>query len=156
MTVSAKDIMTKKVISVNEDMPVSKLTELFDENKITAAPVVGADGQLVGIVTKSDVLGHFIDLKIEVDLKNQLADLIEIQDGQDITSGSVDPDVPVGSVMTTDPITVPADMPLEKIAAVMALKRIHKLIIREGSEIVGIISPMDFLFHIGGIKKDAG
>ena len=155
MGMTAKDIMTDHVIVVEDDLPVTKLTELFDEHNITAVPVVRGDWKLVGIVTKTDFLGHFIDLNIELDLKHQLIDLIELADGQAIEDLVTDPDVPVSEIMTENPIIAQENTPIEEIANIMIQKRIHKIIILRDEEIVGIISPIDFLYYVAGVEKNA-
>ena len=52
----AKDIMTKKVVSVRRDTPVEEALELLLANRISGIPVVEEDITLVGIVTEKDFL----------------------------------------------------------------------------------------------------
>jgi len=52
----AKDIMTKKVVSVRRDTPVEEALELLLANRISGIPVVEEDMTLVGIVTEKDFL----------------------------------------------------------------------------------------------------
>jgi len=53
----AKDIMTKKVVSVGRDTPVEEALELLLAHRISGLPVVDKDMTLVGIVTEKDFLG---------------------------------------------------------------------------------------------------
>jgi CBS domain-containing protein len=55
----AKEIMTKQVISVRKDTPVSEALELLWKNNITGVPVVEDDMTLVGVLTEKDVLTLF-------------------------------------------------------------------------------------------------
>lgn len=57
----AKDIMTKKVISVTEDTPIYDAVEILVENNISGIPVITDDRTLVGIITEKDVLSLFYD-----------------------------------------------------------------------------------------------
>lgn len=57
----AKDIMTKKVISVKKEMPIYKVVELLIKHGITGIPVVEDDMTLAGILTEKDVLKLFYD-----------------------------------------------------------------------------------------------
>ncbi|HDO31053.1 MAG TPA: CBS domain-containing protein, partial [Desulfobacteraceae bacterium] len=52
----ARDIMTRKVITVNENLPVRKLAKILSENRISGAPVVNDQGTVVGVVTESDLI----------------------------------------------------------------------------------------------------
>ncbi len=52
----ARDIMTKEVITVSPEMPVLDLARLLAEKKDHGVPVVDDDGQLVGMVTQSDLI----------------------------------------------------------------------------------------------------
>ncbi len=50
----AKDVMTKKVISVRPEDTILRAIRLMLQNKVSGLPVVDASGQLVGIVTEGD------------------------------------------------------------------------------------------------------
>ena len=50
-----KDAMTKNVIAVEADTPVSEIVQLMKRKNINRVPVV-KDGRLVGIVTRNDIL----------------------------------------------------------------------------------------------------
>ena len=51
----ASDIMTRDVVTVKDDMPVGKIAETLEKNKIKRVPVV-ADGEVVGIVSRANLL----------------------------------------------------------------------------------------------------
>lgn len=51
-----KDIMSKKVQTVTEDMAAVDAVESMLEHKIGCLPVVGDDGHLVGLVTETDFM----------------------------------------------------------------------------------------------------
>lgn len=50
-----KEAMSKKVVAVEEDTPVSKIVELMQGEEINRVPVV-RHGKLVGIITRNDIL----------------------------------------------------------------------------------------------------
>ena len=77
MEKKARDIMTKNVIVVEEDAPISKLIETFLEHKISCTPVVNKKKKLIGIVTKTDVLGYFLDLDLDLTVKLGLRGILE-------------------------------------------------------------------------------
>jgi CBS domain-containing protein len=54
-TLLVSEVMTKKVTTIPEDMPLSRAADLMVNEKINRVPVV-RDGKLVGILTRHDVL----------------------------------------------------------------------------------------------------
>ncbi len=52
-----KAIMSRDVVSVNQDGPMAKAVELLAEHDITGLPVVDDAGHLVGVITEKDVMG---------------------------------------------------------------------------------------------------
>lgn len=51
-----KDIMTENVLSVKESTEVHLLAKVLFEERIGALPIIDSDKNLVGIVTRSDIL----------------------------------------------------------------------------------------------------
>jgi len=52
----AKDIMTSPAVTVDENMAVSDIANIFIEKNINRTPVVGTAQELVGIVTRTDIV----------------------------------------------------------------------------------------------------
>lgn len=50
-----KDAMTEKVLCVEENMEMTKIVNIMQDNEINRVPVV-KDGKLVGIITRNDIL----------------------------------------------------------------------------------------------------
>jgi CBS domain-containing protein len=50
-----KAIMSKKVISVNEDTPVDEIAQLMTTHKIKRLPVMRSD-EVVGVVSRADIV----------------------------------------------------------------------------------------------------
>jgi len=51
----ARDVMTRRVISVAEETPIEDIAEILEKNRIKRVPVV-RDGKLVGIVSRANLL----------------------------------------------------------------------------------------------------
>ena len=52
----AKDIMNSDVLTVRDDMTVHELANFFTDKMISGAPVVNNMGQLLGVVSLSDIV----------------------------------------------------------------------------------------------------
>ena len=53
--IPVKEVMTRNVITFREDTPVDEIAQTLLSKHITGAPVVAADGHVVGIVSETDV-----------------------------------------------------------------------------------------------------
>lgn len=49
------DVMTKDVIAVRADTPLQEIARLFKERRISAAPVIDSEGEVIGIVSEDDL-----------------------------------------------------------------------------------------------------
>ena len=56
MTLYASDVMVKEVITVTESMPLKDVARMFVEKKITGAPVINVEGELVGVISETDII----------------------------------------------------------------------------------------------------
>ena len=52
----AADIMVSNVITVAPDASVQDVATILLQNRISAVPVLGADGGIVGIVSEGDLI----------------------------------------------------------------------------------------------------
>jgi acetoin utilization protein AcuB len=59
--ITIDQIMTKEVISVSGDTPVEEAARIMADNKIGGLPVL-QDGELVGIITETDLFKIFLEL----------------------------------------------------------------------------------------------
>jgi CBS domain-containing protein len=55
----AKDIMTKNVISLEKQTPISQALKVLFDNNISSIPIVEKDNTLVGILSEKDLLKLF-------------------------------------------------------------------------------------------------
>ena len=53
---TAKDIMTTDVRSVEQDSSIEDLAKLFEETRYNALPVLDAEGRLEGVVSQNDLI----------------------------------------------------------------------------------------------------
>ena len=56
MALTARDIMETQVITLSPSDPLFKVEQLFYEEEIHGAPVIGDDGRLVGMISSLDLL----------------------------------------------------------------------------------------------------
>ena len=137
----AADIMTKNVATVTPESRVEDLCDLFRERRITGAPVVDAQGRLVGVVSKDDVVfrgrGGDVGPRQTPDIRSLFSSgFVGFNAGDDGPAT-------VGLIMTRTVISAPEDASVEELCRMMWEKRIHRIPIVRGPVLVGIISALD-------------
>jgi CBS-domain-containing membrane protein len=142
---TAKDIMTKEVITVTPETEIVKAAKLLLEHHINGLPVVDREGSLRGIICQEDLIeqqkklplpSFFILLDSVIPLHSYKKMEKTVQKMAAIT---------VQDAMTRDPITVGPETPLEDIASLMVKHAIHTLPVLDKDKMVGIIGKEDIL-----------
>jgi acetoin utilization protein AcuB len=59
--VTVKNVMTKKVITVDRDIPIEEAARIMADRKIGGLPVMSAD-KVVGMITETDLFKIFLEL----------------------------------------------------------------------------------------------
>lgn len=57
----ARDIMTKDIITISPDKEMEEGATLLVKNKIKRLPVIDKEGNLIGIVSRKDIMNHLFD-----------------------------------------------------------------------------------------------
>lgn len=73
-----RDIMQKKVISVNVDATIEEAALLMYKNKIGGMPVVSNVGAVIGVITETDIFKTFVDVMGLADGKTRIT--LEVTD----------------------------------------------------------------------------
>lgn len=110
-----REVMTEDVVTVTPSMTVETVASLLRKKMISGAPVTDAEGNLVGVVSTSD-LGE-----------------------------QVQPHTEVGDIMTRLVIDVDEEADLRKVADLMLSFRIHRVIVTREKKVVGLVSCLDLL-----------
>jgi CBS domain-containing protein len=147
-----KDVMTRKVLSIEPDVSVLQAVRSMLQNKISGLPVVDANGTLVGIVTEGDFLRR-TETTTERRRPRWLEFLVgpgRLADEYVHTHASK-----VSAVMTPDPYTVTEDTPLEDVVQLMEKHRIKRLPVVRGKSLVGIVSRANLLHALASLAPNS-
>ena len=147
---TALDIMTREVVTIQEDASVEALAKLLEEHRIGGAPVLDRNGALVGVVTQSDLVQRSRDLELPpalniLDLHLFLETPSHFQKRLEKLLGNK-----VKDVMTVDPVTVAPDTSVQEIARLMSGKGMHTLPVVEAGKLVGIVGKLDLIRGLAG------
>jgi len=133
------DAMTRGVVTVSEGTSVKELAHLMSQRGISAAPVLDKSGRLAGIISEGDLIRELLPRYTEIFEEDRYLIDAEYTESR---AESVR-HRPVAEIMTRGVFTISEDAPLLKAAALLQLKRIKRLVVVSGDEIVGLISRRD-------------
>ena len=69
-SIPIKQVMTGSLITIYPDATPKQLAELMVENNISGLPVVNNKNEVIGIVTKWDMIRYFSELPLEIKVKD--------------------------------------------------------------------------------------
>lgn len=148
----ASDIMSTDVICVTKDTDLRDLGKLFLSKGITGAPVIDKDGDICGVISQTDLLYYQLTRDDELVVPSDFYQTARVE-GRGIAKGFQIEDVntaTVEEVMTPVVHAVLASTPVAAIAKLMTRRHIHRVIVRRGMKVAGIISALDVLRVFGG------
>ena len=131
----ARDMMRKKVATVREDTPVDDVLDLLVDQHFHGAPVVDADGKLVGIISQQDIY---------------FAGLSRPKSGGAKAKRKV---VRAADIMTSPAVSATEETDLESLCQMMHKLRIHRVPILRDEKLTGIISSLDICGAVGRGEK---
>ena len=139
------EIMTKEVITVKKTTTIRELAALITKHRIGSAPVVDDLGNLIGIVTESDLIEQ--DKSLHIPTVISLFDwVIYLESDKKFekelkkVTGQTVADIYTEQVETVAPTT-----PVNEVADLMSRKKIHTLPVVAGNKLVGIVSRIDLI-----------
>jgi len=153
----AKDIMKRDVLSVGMNWSIEQLANYLIENGISGAPVTSEDGTLLGVVSMTDIV-RYRSMPITDADKNDTHEYYTYTpeyhySPAEIESFRIDAQslVTVQDIMTPMTFNVDEDTTLQKVADAMLRGRIHRVFVTRDGVLAGIITTMDILAAVRDI-----
>jgi CBS domain-containing protein len=148
----ASDVMVSNVITVGPDATVPEVADLLLRHRISAVPVVGANGEILGIVSEGDLINrpetqtsHGKSWWLEALASN------EVLAAEYVKSHSRK----AADVMTCDVVSAAPDTLVAEVAALLEKNRIKRVPIVENGKIVGIVSRANLLQGLASLGRNA-
>lgn len=135
---TVRNVMTREVVTVNEQAPFTELVRLMAVHKLSALPVVDGDGQVVGIVSEADLLRKE-EYQDEQDAPHWLERRHQ-RVARAKAAGRTAADL-----MTSPVVTIDSDATIPEAARLLARHRIKRLPVVDDGRLVGIASRSDLL-----------
>jgi CBS domain-containing protein len=145
MTIKAREIMKKRVVSVTPNQTVGEVARLLDERRISGAPVVDQHGKLMGVVSRTDLVRHEREEPRTEDAGEpwyDRAERLERVKGWTVRS----PDYTrVSDLMTPSVVSADEGASVQELAKTMVRRRIHRVVITSRGRMTGIVSSLDLV-----------
>lgn len=127
-----KDLMHREVRTLNPDATVADAIVALADAHVSGLPIVDQHGQLLGVLSSSDVLEA------------------EAEAGDAEARTTVLEETRVADLMTPRPITVTPDTPVQEAARQMLYADVKRLFVEDGGRLVGVLSQTDI---VGAVAK---
>lgn len=137
-TWTVRDVMTRRVVSVDRDASYRNMVDLLTGKRISALPVIDEAGHVLGVVSETDLLR-----KIEYagDEEPRIFDGPRRRDDRRRSQGRVAADL-----MSAPPIVVAADTTIPAAARTMHREGVKRLpVVDEHNRLAGIVTRGDLL-----------
>ncbi len=123
------EYMSSPVETIRIGESLIAANEAFLERGVSALGVVNDDGELKGVVSRTDILHAAV-----------------FTEGQTFRV----PDRPVEEIMQSPPIQVAAEGPLSAAAKAMLKNRVHRVFVMHGGKLDGVVSTRDLMRAVVG------
>jgi CBS domain-containing protein len=121
------DIMQQDVRTITEDAPVAEAIVALADGHISGLPVLNRAGELVGVVSSTDILAA------------------EAESGSGTELEQVALHTQVGEIMTRQPRTVEPTAPVKVAAQEMLYLDVHRLLVVKNGKLLGVVSQTDIV-----------
>lgn len=165
-----QDFMREDVITVSPDTSVREIAQTLVREAIGGVPVVDDDGTVLGVVSATDIVRTAArDPEVEMGFEVQRTQPLEVDDTDDSvqTSSFYSPDLmpewirpmllgdqlaglDAASIMTPASFFVRPDLSLAEFADFLVRGRIHRALVLERGQLVGIATSFDALRALTG------
>ncbi len=142
---TARDIMSKEVVSVSTQTSLTDLARTFVKTRFSNLPVLDDQGKLVGIISETDLVEQQRPLHIPTVMT--LFDWVFSFGNEKRFKEEVDrvTAATVGELYHKDPVICSPETTMRELAALMSQHKVHLLPVVEDGEMVGVVARLDLI-----------
>jgi CBS domain-containing protein len=122
-------IMSSELVTVSEDSPLKRVKEIFEQNQFHHIPVIGANGNLIGIISRKD----YYRVSYLLSSSSLSASTVSMES------------LTASDIMTQYPIQLEPNDSIGLAADIFLSNRFHALPIVEDGKLSGIVTTHDLL-----------
>jgi CBS domain-containing protein len=170
-----REIMSAEPVTVGPEATLREVADLLSSSEISGVPVVSDSGEVVGVVSASDILAFTANLPgvpVQRDDLSDWEDLPRTDDEETVTdffadywgdaganvvsrmNGAEGPEWDIldehsaWEIMTRRLETMDSGVDVRTAALRMVASRVHRLLVVEEDRLVGVVTTMDFVKFI--------
>jgi CBS domain-containing protein len=148
----ALDVMARTVISVDPDATVLQAARQMLQHRLSGLPVIDKGGNLVGILSEGDFLRR---RETQTERKHSRWLEFLMGPGKLAAEYTHSHGSKVAEVMTVDICTVTEDTALEDVVELMERRRIKRVPVVRGKQVVGIITRANLMHAMVSLARTA-
>ena len=133
-----EDVMTAPVVTVGPKVPLKEVAAILADKGISGVPVVDEGGELVGVVSETDIL---YKEAAETSRAGRFSSLLHPHAEADPKQAART----AGEAMTSPALTIEASLPLSEAARLMINEGVNRLPVLAGGNLVGIVTRADLV-----------
>ncbi|MCC6727771.1 MAG: CBS domain-containing protein [Chthonomonadales bacterium] len=149
LTICAHDIMTESVEVVAVDAPLREVASILAAGRISGAPVVDATGNVVGVVSGSDIVDA---IARAASLQPGPFDGLYVVHEAEQAAMESALNRPVGEVMSTELVAADEEASISDLIDLILEHHVNRVPILHGRKPVGIVTTEDVLRAMGGLQ----
>jgi predicted transcriptional regulator len=148
---TVSEIMQRNVLTVEDDWPLNRLARFFIDHQISGAPVTDSEGNLVGVVSLTDIVRYDSmpeSPATEHSTHEYYLHTLERQVTQEeMTNFHMEHESPatVRDIMTPMIFEVNENASIQEAADTMIKGHIHRLFVTREKRVFGIVTALDML-----------
>jgi CBS domain-containing protein len=139
--VLVREVMTPRPVTVTPETSTKDALRLLDRHSITAMPVVGPGGVVIGVISEADLVRDALPADPRA---HMLPDTAEQENSSTC----------VGDVMTRHPVTVRGDLDLSEATDLITSTAVKSVPVVDGSRLVGMLSRRDVVHALARTDSD--
>lgn len=129
---TVREVMAHRIHSVPPETPVRRVLDLMLRRRLNAVPVVGKKGEVLGLVTESDVM-------------RALLPKIPRAGAEEAETDEEPVEQPVREVMARSVLCVSDDLGVSEVASMMINKDVEQIPVVNAGTIIGMVSRSDII-----------
>ena len=135
-----KEIMSREVITVSPENSLKEVGEILKEKRVSGLPVVDAKGNILGVITLTDMLRI-------LDRVYKWKELEKVESGLTLSNlfEKEKKDAKVKDYMTKNVLALNENDSVEEVMKLMFTNNIHTIPVADSGKLIGIVGKRDLI-----------
>ena len=139
---TAKDIMTRDVITIHYSASIRELSQLLAENRITGIPVIDDDKKLVGMISMRDLIREEVRAlgasPENQDIYELFSSALNLEDAETVSVRRMW----VEEMMSRTLYTAVESTSVRELCDIMSRNSVHRVPILKNGKLIGLVTAM--------------